>query len=265
MSFREGLEAFLIIAILLKFLDKTNNKNLKKSVWKGTTAGVIGSIIFGLILMGIASYLGGIDTTAKLWESIASLIAVILITTFIVWMINHSNEIKKHIENKAAINLSKKGIFLLALLMIAREGAEISIFAFAGKFSVFPMILGIALSIVLVTLIHHSLIKIKLKTIFQITLIYLIIQAGFLLGYSIHEGLSALKSMEIINNDSIVLNKAFDLSKTILYHKEGILGVPLYVLLGWYSKPEWIQFISQYSYTLLLLGYWYKQRNHEKN
>ena len=260
MSFREGLEAFLIIVILLKFLDKTNNKILKKSVWQGAATGVGVSLIFGLILFGIASSLGGIDITAKLWESGASFVAVILITTFIIWMIRHGSEIKEHIENKASLSLSKKGIFLLATFMIVREGAEIAIFTFAGKYSAPSIILGLLLSVGLVTLIHYSLIKVKLETIFQITLIYLIIQAGFLLGYSVHEGLSALKSVELIPKESIVFVKAFDLSGTVFYHKEGVLGIPLYILFGWYSKPEWIQFITQYSYTILLLSYWYKHR-----
>lgn len=259
-SFREGLEAFLIITILLKFLDKTNNKNLKKNVWNGVYTGVFASLIFGIVLMAISSFIGGVDATAKLWESLASFIAVVLITTFIFWMIKYGDKIKKHIENKAALNLSKKGIFLLAMFMVAREGAEIAIFAFAGKYSIAPIIAGLALSVGIVMLIHHSLINIKLKTIFAITLAYLILQAGFLLGYSVHEGLSASKSLGIIHESSPVFIKAFDLSKTILYHKEGILGVPLYVAFGWYSKPEWIQLILQYSYTILFFSYWYKRK-----
>ena len=260
MAFREGMEAFLIIAIILKFLDKTNNTNLKKNVWNGVSVGVFASFILGGILMAISSFIGGIDSTAKLWESIASFIAVILITTFIVWMINHGKEIKTHIENKTALNLSKKGIFLLALFMVAREGAEIAIFAFAGKYSIIPIIVGIAVAIGVVMLIHHSIINIKLQTIFLVTLAYLIIQAGFLLGYSVHEGLSALKSLGVLDGNNTLFIKAFDLSKTALYHKEGVVGVPLYIAFGWYSKPEWIQFIIQYSYTILLFSYWYKRK-----
>jgi len=88
-SFREGLEAFLIIAILLKFLDKTNNSTLKKSVWQGTYSGILASLVFGYFLMLISASLGGSDAASKLWESIASFAAVILITTFIIWMIHH--------------------------------------------------------------------------------------------------------------------------------------------------------------------------------
>lgn len=259
MSFREGLEALLIVVILLKFLDKSNNKNLKKNVWYGVFAGIIISLVFGLILMGISSLIGGTGATAKLWESVASFTAVILITAFIIWMINHGSMIKHHIENKAALNLSKKGVFLIALVMIAREGVEIAIFQFAGKYSAIPITLGILLSIGLVILIHHSLVKIKLKTIFTITLIYLILQSGFLIGYALHEGLSASKELGIIDKDNPIFTKAFDLSNTELYHKEGIIGVPLYITVGWYSKPELIQFIVQYTYTLLLFYYWYRK------
>ena len=264
MAFREGLEAFLIITIMLKFLDKTDNKNLKKNVWYGMYAGVIASVVFGIILTVISSFIGGADATAKLWESIASFIAVVLITTFIIWMIKHGDSIKDHIENKATLDLSKKGLFLLALFMVSREGAEIVIFSFAGKYSVMPIILGITLSIVLVMLIYYSFVKIKLSTIFSITLAYLILQAGFLMGYSIHEGLSASKSLGMIAESSPVFTKAFDLSKTVLYHKEGIIGVPLYVAFGWYSKPEWIQFVVQYGYTILLFGYWSLSGNRRK-
>jgi high-affinity iron transporter len=260
MAFREGLEAFLIIAIILKFLDKTNNKKLKKHAWQGMYTGIFASLIFGLILLIISFFIGGTDATAKLWESIASFIAVVLITTFIIWMIKHGSMIKHHIENKAALNLSKKGIFLLAFIMVVREGAEIAIFSFAGKYTIMPVILGITLSIGLVMLIHHSLVKIKLKTIFTITLAYLILQAGFLAGYSIHEGISASKELGMLDGNNPLFTKAFDLSKTPLYHKEGIIGIPLYVAFGWYSKPEWIQFIVQYVYTISLFSYWFRRK-----
>jgi len=44
--------------------------------------------------------------------------------------------------------------------------------------------------------------------------------------------------------------KAYNLSKTIFYHKEGIFGLPLYVLFGWHFEPEWMQFLIQYIYSI---------------
>ncbi len=270
MSFREGLEGFLIVTILLKFLDKTNNGHLKKHVWYGVFAGIFTSIVLGLFLKGVSSHIGGLKTTAKLWESIGGLIAVMLVTTFVVWMIQHGSKIKDHIENEAAGHLTKNGVMLLTLFMIAREGTEITIFSFAGKYSVIPLFIGLAISITLVLLINYSLIKVNLKTIFILTLAYLVIQAGYLFGYSIHEGLSAAKNLGWLQTNNPIFTKAFNLSNTVLNHKNGILGLPLNALLGWYSKPEWIQLILQYSYTFLLFNYWSRnektnQNNHWRN
>ncbi|MBL7055804.1 FTR1 family protein [Candidatus Woesearchaeota archaeon] len=259
-SFREGLEAFLIVAILLQFLNKSGNKKLKVHVWQGAGVGVFASLIFGGILMALSSAIGGTDNTAKLWESGASLIAVLLIVTFIIWMVKHGSRIKRHVETQAELNMTKTGIFLIAMIMVLREGAEIAIFAFAGKYTLLPIITGIALSVGAVYLIFKSIVKVKLSTIFNVTLAYLILQAGFLAGYSLHEGLSASKGLGILESEHPVYTKAFDLSKTVLNHKEGTLGIPLYVAVGWYSKPEWVQFVLQYSLTIFLFAYWYKDR-----
>lgn len=263
-SFREGLEAFLIVVILLKFLDRTDNKILKKSVWHGLFTGIAASLVFGTILMGISSYFERMDSIAKLWESGASFITVVLITTLIIWIIRHGSELHGHIEGKATLNLSPKGIFLIALFMVGREGVEIVLFQFAGKYPLSSILLGVAISIGLVTLIYHSIVKIKIQTIFNITLAYLILQAGFLMGYSMHEGLSASKELGMIVGHHPIFTKAYDLSATLLNHKEGFLGIPLYVSIGWYSKPEWIQFILQYGLTCFLFWYWYKKNYFKK-
>jgi len=102
-------------------------------------------------------------------------------------------------------------------------------------------------------------VKVNLRILFNITLAYLILQAGFLLGYGIHEGLSALGSMNLLSSESPLFIKAFDLSETIFYHKEGLLGLPMYVLFGWYSKPEILQFIMQYLYTGSLFYIWHRE------
>ncbi len=265
MGFREGLEAFLIIVIILRFLDKVNKKELKKNVILGVGLGLLLSLIAGGILYLISNAIGNIERIAKLWESGASLIALALVTTFIIWMIKHGANMTEQVENSASKSLSKVGIVLISAMMVAREGVEIAIFTFAGQYNLISIISGILLSLIFTLLIFYSLLKVNIKTIFNVTLIYLIIQAGFLLGYGIHEGLSALKDIGYIAKDSIFLSKAFDLSNTILYHKEGVLGLPLYVLFGWYSKPEWVQFIAQYGYTFLMLLLWYKTRKINKN
>lgn len=264
MSFREGLEAFLIIMIILKFLDNTGNNSLKRGVLFGSLAGVGLSLICGLFLYNLSRVLLSLDTIGKLWESGASIAAVLLVSTFILWMIRHSQNIREHIEKNTAVNLSITGVSFISFIMIAREGVEIAIFTFAAKYSPLSIAIGLSMSALLVALINFSLIKVNLKVLFTLTLFYLILQAGYLFGYGIHEGLSALKSMNILESDNLLLVKLYNLSHTILNHKEGILGLPLNVTVGWYSKPEWIQTVAQYLLTFSLLGYFFAYQRRVK-
>lgn len=256
-GFREGLEAFLIIVIIIQYLNKSKMKFLKKNVYYGTVVGILISVIIGILLYLISASIGRTGETAKLWESASSLLAVILVSTFIIWMIKNGRNMVDSIRKKTSLNLSASGLFILSAAMIAREGAEMAIFSFAGKYNVFSMSIGVVFAFSISVLIYFSLIRVNLRTIFNITLVYLILQAGFLLGYSIHEGLSAFKDLNILSSDSLIFIKAFDLSETVLNHKTGLIGLPLYVLAGWYSKPEWIQFFTQYIYTCAVFIYWY--------
>jgi|TARA_B110000263_G_scaffold161816_1_gene140723 high-affinity iron transporter len=256
MGFREGLEAFLLIAITLKYITKIDKGHLKNKVFQGVAAGLVISVVLGLILNQFSEYLGGISTLTKLWESLASMVALILVSLFIIWMIRHGTNMSKFVQDELSNNISTNALFWIALIIIAREGTEIAIFSFAGKFSYGVVIFGILSALILSILIFYSLVKVNLSVLFKITLAYLILQAGFLIGYSLHEGFSALKGYGLIAPDSYIFEKAFNLSNSLLSHKDGIFGIPFHVLFGWYSKPEWIQFIVQYVFTFSMFGYW---------
>lgn len=257
MGFREGLEAFLVVALILRYLTTVGKNELKNKAYMGGLAGVIGSCLLGLCLFLAANALGGVNTLAKVWESGASLIALILVTTFIVWMIRFGNQMTANVNEQVSQNLSAVGIFLIAFAMVMREGTEIAVFTFAGKYSLSAVSIGIGASLGIAFFIYHSLIKVRIDLIFRITLVYLILQAGFLLGYSVHEGLSALKEYMVLSNDNLIFTKAFNFSDTMFNHKNGFVGLPLNVLLGWYSKPEWVQFIIQYAYTVGIFIFWF--------
>jgi len=259
---REGLEAFLIIAIMLEYLNKTNRENDRKYVFQGLAYGLIASLVFGVILFGISSLIGNGNTNvAKLWEFGASFLALILITTFIVFMLKNKNSIVSDIRDKMSVSLSKKAIILLTMVMVAREGAEIVLFIFASveqlSYAV-GALSGVLISAILVFLIYKSLIKVNLKMIFNITLVYLILQAGFMLGYGFHELFSYFKAESIIDSSHWIYTKAYDFSDTFLNHKEKPLGIILYATVGWYSKPEVFQFLIQYLYTFSLIGLFIK-------
>lgn len=255
-GFREGLEAFLVVAIILRYLKKSNRESSIRYVWRGALLGLLLSLLLGGVLYWIAESTSNVDPVAKIWESGASVFALILVTTFIFWMIKNGSLMTEEVESKLKKTLSNAGVLVLAFAFVAREGVEIAIFTFAGSYSFSGILLGLLASLVLTVLVFYSLVKVNLKVIFNVTLVYLILQAGFLLGYAVHEGLSALKDLMVIETSSPIYVKLFDLSGTVLDHKTGILGLPFYVLFGWYSKPEIIQFAVQYVYTLGVFGYW---------
>jgi high-affinity iron transporter len=261
MGFREGLEAFLLIAIMIKYVSSTDQPHLKNKVLQGSGAGLIVSLILGMGLNSISAGLGGVSTMTKVWESAASLIALTLVTMFIFWMIRHGSDMAKHVESEVKKKFSASGLFLISLVIVAREGTEISIFSFAGKYPIGIVMMGVFVSLILTVLIFYSLVKINISLLFKITLGYLILQAGFLLGYTLHEGFSALKGYEMISGGNLVFLKAFDVSKTIFSHKDGVIGIPLHVIFGWYSKPEWLQFVVQYSYTIIIFIFWMKKKS----
>lgn len=263
MGFREGLEAFLLLVIIFQYLSKTEQDSLKNKVIQGAVIGLIVSVILGLVLNQVSASMGGVATMTKVWESAASFVALALVTLFIIWMIRHGSDMAKHVSGQLSNNLSPIGLLLISFVIIAREGTEIAIFSFAGKYPFSDVAIGLSAALIITILIFRSLIKINLSLLFKITLAYLILQAGFLLGYAIHEGMSSLKGYGILSADSFLFEKAFDFSKTLLNHKAGGLGLPLHVLFGWYSKPEWIQFTVQYLYTILMLSLWYFQHKRE--
>ena len=260
LGLREGLEAFLIIGIVMKYLEKTGRVELKRSVKLGMSLGIGGSLISGLILWGAIRLLDGSgDNVGKLWEAIASMAGLALLSTFIFWMMKHGKTVTHDVQNQVDAKISKAGITILATVIVLREGVEISLFAFSSV-NEQPYVIGIAIGIVasaiLAYLVFLSLIRVNLSVIFTITLGYLILQAGYLLGYSIHEFLSAMKGLGRIAAENRIYTKAFNFADTVLDHKTGALGVPLNVIIGWYSRPEWIQLVFHYGYVLSMVLLW---------
>jgi high-affinity iron transporter len=186
-AFREGLEAFLIIALLLQYLEKTSNRHLKLPVFAGLGSSVVFTTVIGVALAYMVKGLDNVEEFSELWETVMSLLATGLITTFIIWMIQHGRAMKQHVEAKAATNLTPWGIALVAFVLVAREGLEIVLFMFAGQYAPLAIGIGLVLAVIAAVIVAFSLFKIPLTYIFQLTLIYLIFQAGALLGSGVEE------------------------------------------------------------------------------
>src|SRR5688500_3452641 len=121
-TLREGLEAFLIVAISLAYLRKTGRQRLIPAVHWGIAVSI-------LVSRGAAILLQRANDQA-LWEGVLALTAAVLVSSLIVHMWRHAKKLKKEIESRlesSALNTGLKafaGVFLFTLLMITREGME---------------------------------------------------------------------------------------------------------------------------------------------
>ena len=132
-TFREGLEAFLIVAITLAYLTKTGRAHLKTPVYAGIVVALLVSATTGFHIAELA------DT--PLMEGILALVAGVLVASLTFYVMKTAGKIKESINNKIEQQAQKAGIwavvgiFLFTVVMIAREGMETALLlgAISGK------------------------------------------------------------------------------------------------------------------------------------
>lgn len=260
LGLREGLEAFLIVGIMIRFLGKIGRSELQSSVRLGLVVGVVASAILGLALWGITRILAsGEDAVGELWASAASLAGLVLLSLFIYWMMRHGKTVVGEVQGQVGERMSRAGLVGLAAVAVLREGAEIALFSFASvnqRPYVLGVLIGVAVAAGLAYLISRSLIRVNLSVLFTVTLAYLVLQAGYLFGYAAHELISVLTDGGLIPAGGWIGVKAFDFGGSVLDHKTGPLGIVLNVLIGWYSRPEWIPLILHYGYIATMAVLW---------
>ena len=129
---REGLEASLIVAILVAYLVRTGNKQALGRLWAGVGAAVAVAIALGLLLTFVEGEMG--EQAAEAFAGFTSLLAVGLITWMIFWMAKNARHIKSHLHGELdkAVGASGIAVAMVAFLAVVREGLETAIFLWAG-------------------------------------------------------------------------------------------------------------------------------------
>jgi len=261
-SFREGLEAFLIIGIIISYLFKINEKRFIKHVIFGALSAIVLSIgiayIFELLLGG---FVGKLE---QIFEGSIMLLAVIVLTYMIFWMNNQAKKIKSDIEISVE-NVIGKGrifsLFLLGFIVVLREGAETVLFFRAISFQtsskelIIGGAIGIISSIILALLFFVSTKKVNLSLFFRITGILIMFIAAGLLSTSLHE----FQEAKII---PVIKDNIYNISNLI--SKDSIAGGILNSLFGYNPSPSLLEIIIYLAYISVIIisirRFFYKTR-----
>ncbi|GIF98883.1 iron uptake transporter permease EfeU [Catellatospora citrea] len=194
---REGLEAVLVVTILLAFLVKTDRRDRLRHVWAGVGAAVALSVGFAAILQYTTAHLPA--QRQELFDAITSILAVVFVTWMIFWMRRAARSISGELRAKldAAISLGPIAVVVTAFLAVAREGLETALIFFAtvqgatSSWSVVAIVSGIAASALLGILMYRSAVRVNLTKFFTWTGVLLVIVAAGILKYGVHDLLEA--------------------------------------------------------------------------
>jgi len=192
---REGLEAALVVVILLAFLVKTNRTWGIRYVWVGVGTAIALSVVLGAVLTFGTRQLS--FEAQEIIGGTASIIAVGFVTAMVFWMKSASRTISGELKGRLdrALDLGPFAVALVGFLGVGREGLETAIFFYAtaqaaGAGNSRPLLgwaVGFAGAIVLGYLIYRGALRINLGLFFRWTGVALIFVAGGILAYGIHD------------------------------------------------------------------------------
>jgi len=192
---REGLEAALVVSILVAFLVKTGRRDHLKWVWTGVAAALVICVAIGTI---IAYTIGEMRFEhQEIFGGSLSIIAVAFVTWMIFWMRATARSIASELRGRlsAAVELGAVAVVVMALLAVGREGLETMAFFYANVRTaesgttdpLIGFIVGIATAVVLGWLIYRGALKFNLGKFFQITGVLLVFVAAGILAYGVHD------------------------------------------------------------------------------
>jgi high-affinity iron transporter len=193
---REGLEAALVVSILIAYLVKIGRRDRLAVVWAGVAIAVGVSVAFGALLSYASTSLLSTFESRETFGGVLSLIAVAFVTWMVFWMRRTARHMRAELSGRldAALALGTVAVVLTAFFAVAREGLETALFFWsavqaAGSTAapVSGFTLGLATAVVLAWLLYRRSVTLNLATFFTWTGAGLIVVAAGVLGYAVHD------------------------------------------------------------------------------
>jgi high-affinity iron transporter len=261
LSLREGLEAALIIGIVLGALSKIRRNDLSPAVWLGTLSAVGISILTAVLLTTFGMSLE--DKAEQIFEGVTMLIAAGILTWMIFWMSKQARFLKGELEagvNKAAASTGKRAAFWLAFVAVVREGVELALFITAAFFAgdqsqmttniiqtLAGTILGLGTAALLGWTLFATTVRLDLRRFFQVTGILLILFAAGLVAHGVHE-------FNEVGWIPAVVEHIWDVN--IILDENSLVGQLLRTLFGYNGNPSLTEMIAYFAYLVVVSIFW---------
>jgi high-affinity iron transporter len=258
LALREGIEAALIISIVLGMLRKMNRYDRARVVWLGVAGAALISVGVAIVLNVIGAEFEG--AAEQMFEGFTMLLAAAVLTWMIFWMQKQGRQIQKGLEAEVREALSggqTVALFSVAFFAVLREGIELALFLTAVNFSS-PIVgseapimgwlggvLGLIAAAILGWLLYESAIKLNLRRFFQYTSIILILFAAGLVGHAVHE-------FNELGWIPAVVEHVYDLNPIV--PETATAGQFLKALFGYNGNPSLTEMLAYLAYFVVVFG-----------
>jgi high-affinity iron transporter len=255
-ALREGIEAALIVSIILAYLRQIERADGAYLVWWGTLAAVALSAAIGTIVFAVGAEFEG--TTEEIFEGLVTLSAVGVLTWMIFWMRRQGARMKGELQSRVDTALVTGGVALAALAFVAvlREGVETALFIFAAAkgtaveeggvaAQLIGAGLGLAVALVLGVLLYRGGIRMNLRSFFRVTGTILVVVAAGLFAYALHE-------LQEAGWFPFLTATAYDISATL--PDDVGLGAILRGLVGYNADPTWLEVVGWSTFLIVVGG-----------
>ncbi|MBA3278765.1 MAG: FTR1 family protein [Geodermatophilaceae bacterium] len=252
---REGLEATLVVSILIAYLVKSDRRRQLPPVWLGVAVAVALSVGFGGLLTFTQTSVLSDFRSRELFEAITSVIAVALVTWMIFWMRRTARALKGQLQGKLeqAVGLGTAAVAGLAFVSVVREGLETALLFFSavqGATTSTAPLLAIAAGLLTAIAIGFGLyagaVRINLGTFFTWSGVALIFVAAGIFKYGIHD----FQEAEVLPGLNTL---AFDISGTL--DPNSWYGAALAGMFNITAAPSVLEMIAYLGYLIPVLAF----------
>ncbi len=245
---REGLEASLVVAMLVAYIVKLERRSMLPRLWAGVGLAILLSLGVGAFLQLTSQTLT--FQAQEAFGGFMSLLAVGLITWMIFWMASHAKGIRAHLHGEIdkALLGGAWTLTIVAFVSVGREGLETALFLWAGITAsgetvepIVGAVLGLATAVVLGFIVYKGAVRLNMQKLFAWTGAGLIIVAAGVLAYGLHD----LQEAAILPG---LNNLAFDVSAQI--PPGSWYGTLLKGVFNFSPATTWLEFVAWWAYVV---------------